>query len=353
MPKDTPKSEQKLAARIVGLIGHPVSHSRSPVMQQAAFDALGITARYETWDTPADQLARRIAALRAPEMLGANVTIPHKAAVAPLLDAIATDARRHTGVINTIVREETTQGARLIGYNTDFTALLRVLDEQNAWRVADAGTQDGAGGGSVRMLVLGAGGAAQAALGAALLRGAQPWVAARKRGAARRALEALYLRQLDVAGAPPGDELVVAAATTALKANSGKHHAVPPPLPENWKRRAISLEDAEALTAALAQTHILVNATPVGTRDAQASPIPLAYVQALPRGAFVLDMVYNPPETALVRTAHAAGLRATGGLSMLLYQGAEAFTLWTQRPAPLAVMRAALEASLRTASGGV
>ena len=70
----------------------------------------------------------------------------------------------------------------------------------------------------------------------------------------------------------------------------------------------------------------------------------------MPRDAFILDLVYNPPETALVRAAHAAGLRAIGGLSMLLYQGAESFTLWTGHEAPLAVMRQALETSLRVGS---
>ena len=300
-----PKSLQ----RCIGLIGHPVAHSRSPQMQQAALDALGIAARYELWDTPADHLAKRVASMRDPEILGANVTIPYKAAVAPLLDVVAPDARRHTGVVNTIVREETPQGPRLVGYNTDFLALLRVFDERDVWRVG------------ARMLVLGAGGAAQAALGAAVLRGAEPWVAARHRSAARRALEHLYARQSE--------------ATSTVGSQ-----------PDDWKTHAVNLEDADTLTAALAQTHILVNATPVGTRDLNASPIPLEYVRLLPRGAFVLDMVYNPPETALVRTAHAAGLGASGGLSMLLYQGAEAFTLWTHQPAQLAIMRAALEQSL-------
>ncbi|MEO7000967.1 MAG: shikimate dehydrogenase [Ktedonobacterales bacterium] len=346
MPKEASKTGlkngPKTTVRTVGLIGHPVSHSRSPAMQQAAFDALGIAAQYDVWDTPADQLARRVAALRAPEMLGANVTIPHKAAVAALLDAIAPDARQHTGVVNTIVRDESPQGVRLIGYNTDFTSLLRVLDEHDAWATGQPGQAGSDGGrGVTRVLVLGAGGAAQAALGAAAWRGAQPWVAARRRGAARRALEALYLRQQNQPAAATPDVFAVS------KGNSGKHAAAPLTLPNEWKQRALSFEDEAALAAVLAETHILINATPVGTRDPQASPIPLASLQLLPRGAFVLDMVYNPPETALVRAAHAAGLRAAGGLSMLLYQGAEAFTLWTQRPAPLAIMRAALEASLR------
>src|SRR5690349_18940884 len=95
-------------------------------MQQAAFDALGIEARYELWETPLERL-------RARESLGANVTIPHKTAVMPLLDAVALEALR-VGAVNTIVREARANGsARLIGHNTDFTALRRVLREQDAW----------------------------------------------------------------------------------------------------------------------------------------------------------------------------------------------------------------------------
>src|SRR5436309_2742712 len=92
----------------VGLIGHPIGHSRSPVMQQAAFDALGLPTRYEPWDTPdVTALTERVAALRQPGMLGANVTIPWKVAVAPLLDALDDGARRLAGAVNTITREET------------------------------------------------------------------------------------------------------------------------------------------------------------------------------------------------------------------------------------------------------
>jgi shikimate dehydrogenase len=87
---------------------------------------------------------------------------------------------------------------------------------------------------------------------------------------------------------------------------------------------------------------MLVNATPVGVGAADASPFPLELLTALPSDAAVLDLIYSPPETALVRAARARGLRAEGGLPMLLFQGALAFTLWTGQPAPLDVMRRAL-----------
>lgn len=104
----------------------------------------------------------------------------------------------------------------------------------------------------------------------------------------------------------------------------------------------IALDDEVRLVAALEQTTLLVNTTPVGTNDRNAAPIALDLLARLPAGAFVFDLVYSPPETALVRAARSRGLRASGGLPMLLYQGAEAFTLWTGQPAPVEVMRAAL-----------
>lgn len=290
--------------RYVVLLGHPVIHSRSPAMQQAAFDAAGIEARYVAWDTPAKKLAERVAALRGPEMLGANITIPHKTAVIPLLDSVAPEALRHAGAVNTIVRRETPAGVQLVGYNTDVTALRRVLAEHAAWSNGR------------RMLVLGAGGAAQAALGVARMEGAEVWVAARRVKAAQAALDALWHRE---------------------------HPETPDaPCPQEWLARGLDLADEDALASALAQTSVLVNATPVGTQDADAIPIPGALLRRLPVTAFVFDMVYNPPETLLVRIARSAGRRATGGLAMLLYQGAEAFTLWTHHDAPLRVMRATL-----------
>ena len=325
--------------RRVGLIGRPLDHSRSPVMQQAAFDALRLDVRYELWETSSGGLQKRIEALRQPDALGANVTIPHKLAVAPLLDARASTARYLAGAVNTIVREETPHGVRLVGHNTDSTALLRILDEQRVWQP------------ELRALVLGAGGEAQAALGSILLRGGLPWVAARKRSAARLALEALYNRRAEagregaISPVGPGGVSTPAVAPASPGA-SGVFPAGPFAAPDRLKGFALAFDDTAALAETLAETRLLINATPVGTRDLQASPIPIDLLRRMPRDAFIFDMVYNPPETALVRAAHAAGLRAMGGLSMLLYQGAESFTLWTGFEAPLAAMRRALEASL-------
>lgn len=310
---------------LAGLIGYPLGHSRSPAMQQAAFDAVGMVARYELWETPPEGLRERVAGLRAPGMLGANVTIPYKTAVMPLLDAVAPEALYDVGAVNTIVREEAADGgARLTGHNTDFTALRRVLREQDAWSGA-AGPQ--------RMLVLGAGGAALAALAVAQLEGAEVYVAARRVDAARAVLDDFWRRT-----------------HASMLENTQPHDRQPHDIqraPADWLGRAIPFDGSSPeLRDALRGTTVLVNATPIGTRDPFATPLPDDLLKQLPSGAFVFDMVYNPPETALVRAARGRGLRASGGLAMLLYQGAEALTLWTGRAAPLDVMRAALEHAL-------
>ncbi|HEU5439065.1 MAG TPA: shikimate dehydrogenase [Ktedonobacterales bacterium] len=308
---------------LVGLIGFPVGHSLSPRMQQAAFDALGISARYVLWETPPTELPARVAALREPEILGANVTIPHKAAVPPLLDE-TTEGARLVGAVNTIVRIETTSGVRLAGHNTDVPGLRRALAELGAWTSPPGPLSHGERGagapgdvhqvgtsvvseekgkdGHRRMLVLGAGGSARAALAVARLEGAVVWVAA---------------RQLDAARALLG-------AGTAASAG------------------ALDLADPARLAEALAETDVLINTTPAGMGDPDAAPLPLDLLAHLPADAVVFDLVYAPPETALVRATRARGLRASGGLPMLLYQGAEAFTLWTGRPAPVEAMRAAI-----------
>jgi shikimate dehydrogenase len=275
--------------RLVGLIGYPVGHSRSPAMQQAAFDALGIPARYLLWETPSSALAERIASLRAPEMLGANVTIPYKTAVVPLLDALASSAKQAGGAVNTIVREH---DGTLTGHNTDVAGVLRVLDAHTA---GDGKTEQS-------LLVVGAGGAARAAWVAARERGMALRVAARNPTAAHEALDALGLSPAEV----------------------------------------LALDDHEAMTRALAASGALINATPVGMENPLASPLPAALLAHMPPNALVFDMVYAPPETALLRAAQSLGRRTARGLEMLLEQGAAAFQLWTGQPAPVAVMRAAL-----------
>lgn len=277
----------------VGLIGYPVSHSISPKFQQAAFDASGISARYEAWEVPPERLGEVVASLRDPGYLGANVTLPHKQAVRAFLDEIDPVASA-IGAVNTIVRA----GDRLIGYNTDTVGFARSLRD-------DAGTELNA----QTIGVVGAGGAARAVV-AAVLGG----------GAARLILAA---RRVEQAEALLGDLAPLNRSGTAVQ--------------------AVSLAEAGSR---LAEVAILVNTTPVGMAhraDEHELPIP---AEILRPDVLVCDLIYNPPRTPLIKAAGARGARTLNGLPMLVYQGAAAWELWTKQAAPVKLMRRAAEEAL-------
>lgn len=279
-------------ARVV-LLAHPAAHSLSPRMHDAAFAAAGVPARYAALDVPPAELATAVARLRAAPYLGANVSVPHKEAVARLVDEL-TGAARAVGAVNTVVRH----GARLVGHNTDAPGFLRGLAELGF---------DPAGAGC---LVLGAGGAARAVVWALLGAGARVVVVNRDAARAER-----LVADLEAAGAPAGR---ATAAPTAA-----------PHLPA---------------------ARLLVNTTSVGMAGGpDPDGLPLltpAQLAALPAGAGVVDLVYRPALTPLLRAAAARGHATQNGLPMLLWQGALAFEAWTGRPAPAAVMREALERGL-------
>jgi shikimate dehydrogenase len=268
-------------AQIVGLIGHPVGHSISPVFQQAAFDALGLAIRYERWDTPPSELAATIESLRWGERLGANVTVPHKEAALACLDALSDEAQR-TGAVNTIVRRD----GHLEGHNTDIAGFDAALREDGGFDPHGA-----------RALVLGAGGAARAVIWA-LLQG----------GAAR---VTLWNRTPERADALAG--------------------ALDPA-----RRRLRVVEDG--VGEAAADATLIVNCTTLGMAGGPGAALSPLLEAEIPAGAFIFDIVANPLATPLLAGARARGCRTLGGLAMLVRQGAAAFELWTGRPAPLAVM---------------
>jgi shikimate dehydrogenase len=245
---------------LVALLGHHIGYSASPAMHNAAFAALGMDARYELADVGADDLADAVAALRAPDRLGANVTQPHKLAVCDLVDELGAEVSR-LGAANTILRRD----GQLIAHNTDLAAVSAEL--------ASLGTIASA-------VVLGVGGAARA-VGAALA---------------------------DVGA-------------TAYPVDRGR-----------W----------ESLPDLVAEADLLVNATPIGTASDE-SPVPAVLLRP---DLAVLDLVYRPSPTRLVREARECGATARGGAGMLLRQAAASFELWTGRPAPVQAMRDALRAEL-------
>jgi shikimate dehydrogenase len=271
---------------LAGLIGDPIAHSRSPALHNAAFARLGLRASYQLWPTPAAELPARVESLRAPHILGANVTLPHKIAVLELLDR-RDPAVDIIGAANTIVREA---DGSLTGANTDAPAFLASLRE-------DAGYEP-AGQAAV---ILGASGAARAA--AVALTGA------------RVARLVVVNRTLDRAEELLGDVLSAADYDPQL---------------------AACAPDDPELARWLADATLIVNATSLGWR---ADETPLD-AERIPPGALVYDMVYRP--TRLLRDAAARGARARDGAGMLVRQAALAFERWTGLPAPLDAMRAAL-----------
>lgn len=278
----------------VGLIGDPVAHSFSPRFQQAAFNALGIPARYELWHTPLSQLVERVRSLCDTDCLGANVTIPHKEAVLPLLDNVDPLAAR-IGAVNTIVH----RNDYLYGYNTDAAGLLYALHE------GGIGTQHADGKIALdgyTAILLGAGGAARAAAFALVNAGVERLIIL------NRHLERALLLATE--------------------------------LQQSYDRPVFSLSDPAFLIPS--SSSIIINATSLGMHG-DVSPLPgeiLARFDA--ETTFVYDMIYNPTQTYLLIQASLMGLRTANGLSMLLHQGALAFTMWTNQPAPLDIMRKSL-----------
>ncbi len=278
----------------VGLIGDPVAHSYSPRMQQAAFDALGITARYELWHTSAHALLERVRSLCNEQYLGANVTIPYKEAVLPLMDKVDPLATR-IGAVNTIVHQD----GYLHGYNTDAPGLLHALYEHGIGTLQDDGTI------SLKehtAILLGAGGAA--------------------RGAAF-ALAGAHVAQLTIVNRSLERAQLLAAEVQQTYSGGP----------------VFSLNDPQFLVPRTAS--LIINATSVGMHDEQ-TPLPAEVLARFDSDTFVYDMIYNPTQTQLLCQALTMGMRGANGLSMLLHQGALSFTLWTGKPAPLDVMRSKL-----------
>jgi shikimate dehydrogenase len=260
--------------QLCAVILHPAGHTRSPAMHNAAFAALGVDAVYLAFDVAPARLAAALAGARALGVRQLAVSIPHKEAVMPLLDAIDATARR-IGAVNTITRD----GERLVGSNSDWLGVVRALERETELAGRDA-------------VVLGAGGAARAAVFGLLERGARVRVLNRTRARAEQ----------------------VAADLGASGAGS--------------------LEELPRL-----RCDVLVNTTPVGLRQ-DASPVA---AEAIPKDAVVLDAVYDPPRTRLLRDAEARGARGVGGKWWLVYQAAVQLETWTGRTAPIEAMADAFD----------
>ena len=276
----------------VGIFGYPLAHSISPDVQQAAFDHYSMPVKYCAWPVPPEKLGDEVGKLRGERYLGANVTVPHKEKVRAYVDEMDPHAES-IGAINTIVRE----GSSLIGYNTDAYGFIKALKEEGGFEPQ---------GKSV--LVLGAGGAARAAV--------------------------FGLAQKDIASLTIANRTLGRA--RSLANDFGGLMA---------KVAVISMADA-ALEGVCASADLIVNTTSIGMRGGDAEGGSPLEEHTIPARALVYDLVYNPPETPLLKAARRAGARTLGGLPMLVYQGAAAFERWTGREAPVEVMFRAAEEAL-------
>jgi shikimate dehydrogenase len=276
--------------RMLALIGHPVGHSLSPAMHNASFAADGLDYLYVALDVAPGDLPAAVAGLRAVNVRGFNVTMPHKRAILPLLDGVD-EGSRVSGAVNTVV----TEGSGLRGYNTDGGGLVEACEEAG---VEISGR---------RALLLGAGGAAAAI---ALAFGA----------------EGVSVLRIVNRSPEHAEELREKLREAGLK--------------------NVEVYPYDTLDEAAREAEIVVNATPLGMKDGDPLPLPGEY---LDEARTVCDAVYRPGrETALVREARERGTRVVTGQRMLLYQGVLAQRLWTGREPNVKVMDAAIEASETT-----
>lgn len=275
----------------LAVVGHPVKHSLSPVMHNAALAVMGrlhplfLSWRYHAFDIPPEQISQALPAFRAAGFRGVNWTVPHKQVILPYLAEIDPEAAR-MGAVNTIVPQDS--GWR--GYNTDGYGIEQAVRESFGYGFAGK-----------RVILVGAGGAARAAAVQILLAGVSGLIVL------NRTRERL-------------DDLI-----TVLRKVSGRGQEVtglpglvlPPATPAD----------------------LLINATSCGLR--REDPLPIDPT-SIPAGCDVFDMIYNPAETGLLKAARQGGHRAANGLGMLVHQGVRSLELWTGKPVPVEAMFLAL-----------
>ncbi len=264
--------------RIYGIIGCPVEHSFSPLMQNAAFNALKIDARYLAFSVKPEQIPQAIAGIRALNIHGVNVTVPHKSSVISCLDEISPLAQL-IGAVNTIKNVR----GRLIGTNTDVSGFIRSLETLNFSPKHKS------------IALLGAGGSARAVLA----------------GLADAGASCIFIHNRTVGRA---ESLVTEF---------------------SQKFPDTQLKSVSVKTILETPLDLLVNTTTVGM-ETDSSPLDLSQCRKIKHLA---DLIYSPPQTRLLKQAEELGIPAINGMGMLLYQGCDAFIFWTGQPAPETVMQ--------------
>ena len=274
------------STQIVGLFGFPVSHTLSPAMHNAAFAFLKLPYIYVPFHVETTKLSAAVEGIRALNLRGVNVTIPHKEAVLTLLDHVTPEAAL-IGAVNTI----TNDNGVLIGHNTDGAGFIRELEGALEQGIRQR-----------NVLIFGTGGAARGVAVSLALRGA--------------------------------GRIVIAGRTLQ------KARAITDVIGQKICDRCASVIDisSPALRDEITRADIIVNATPLGMRPHHEIP-PFFDLHLCNPGVLICDLVYNPMETSLVKSAHSLGLRTLTGIGMLVWQGALAFELWTGQKAPVELMR--------------
>lgn len=274
--------------KLTGLLGSPVAHSRSPVMHNEGFRQLGLDFVYLAFDVGTEGLGAAVEGLKALGARGWNVTMPDKKAMCLLADRLS-PAAQICGSVNTIVNED----GILTGYTTDGVGFMRDVREQGADILGK------------KITILGAGGAAMAILTQAALDGVSEITVLNRRGTSFEQASGII-------------EKLRKTASCRIRLYDDSDPVV-------WKKE-------------IAESVLLVNATPVGMEPFAERSI-ISDRSMFHKELFVYDVIYDPKETCFMRLAKEAGCKSANGLGMLLYQGAEAFRLWTGNEMPIETIR--------------
>jgi shikimate dehydrogenase len=279
----------------LGVFGDPVAHSLSPQMQNAALHAFEINMQYARFHIRSKELRSALRFIRELDFVGINLTVPHKIAALTQID-VADESASRCGAVNTLRLDE----SNLIGANTDAEGFSRAIRSEFSIDLRD-----------LRVMILGAAGGTGHAIA---------W---------QCALE--NCERLVLVNRTP--------AKTAALVDRLRHFFAGPRVLGPVARLESVRWDESAVRAQLADTDLIVNATPLGMNSSDSAPIP---ARLLAPHHLVFDCVYRPSKTALLRAADEAGARGANGLSMLLHQGALSFSLWFNREAPIEAMRSAI-----------
>ncbi len=272
--------------KITGIFGYPVEHTLSPFMHNAGFKHLGLNFVYIPFCVRPEDLDKAVLSLRALNIVGINVTVPHKEKIMNYLDNIDSSAQK-IGAVNTVVN----RNGKLYGYNTDAYGFLKSLKKY----INPKGK---------KVALIGCGGAGKAISVSLVLNG----------------IKEIFLYDIDT-----------------KKSNDISKNTF------SFANNVYVIKDYKSLEKVVKTADILVNATTVGMEPGDKSLIPSSWLN---RKTFVYDIIYNC-KTELLKVAEKVGCRCVGGLEMLLYQGAKSFELWTNKKAPFEIMKKALLGALK------